>query len=171
MNNINFFFVQKFSWDLVHIIYNAIGHCVNLQATTMELWWQNLHDLMQPKLNLMKMKSWSLIHCSFIFNLRVETNMEAIKLVTMQMFDENDNLATWMHVAWLFLRWAYVWWLLVLMTIFFLSHYAYCCCTCYLPLIKTQFLWYPKFIFNTKIHYCNQDVSLQSSYWCMWWIF
>jgi len=57
----------------------------------------------------MKMNSWSLIHGSFIFNLKVETNMEAIKLVTMQMFGENDNLATWVHVAWLFLQWAYVW--------------------------------------------------------------
>jgi hypothetical protein len=57
----------------------------------------------------MKMNSWSLIYGSFIFNLKVEKNMEAIKLVTTQMFGENDNLATWVHVAWLFLQWAYVW--------------------------------------------------------------
>jgi hypothetical protein len=42
MNNINFFFMQNFSWDLVDIVYNAIGHCVNLQAITMELWQQIL---------------------------------------------------------------------------------------------------------------------------------
>jgi len=47
MNNINFFFMQNFSWDLVDIVYNAIGHCVNLQAITMELWQQILQDLMQ----------------------------------------------------------------------------------------------------------------------------
>ncbi len=50
INNINFFLMQNFSWDLVHIVYNLIGHCVNLQATTMELKQQNLRDLMQAEL-------------------------------------------------------------------------------------------------------------------------
>jgi hypothetical protein len=42
--------MQIFTWDLVHIVYNMIGHCVLLQAITMELWWQNLHDLMEVEL-------------------------------------------------------------------------------------------------------------------------